>query len=287
MEPARAADNAAVQLTLADSSAFNTRYRVQLHDGARVECVLYRGDTLCVSSQVGCAVSCPFCASGQAGLARGLTLAELVGQIEAVRALHPALARVTVSGVGEPLHNARALTALLAHCQRQRLPLSLTTSGGPLERLREWLRAPHNGLTLSVHAGRESTRARLVPHAPALEPLFDLLTAELPGLTQRRRRKTALAYLLIDGENTEQDELDSFCARAQPLGLRVHLYAYNPLPGGRYRRVERARYEQVYAQMLAAGLRVHMSSQARIEANGGCGTLVALRGRASPGTSTG
>jgi 23S rRNA (adenine2503-C2)-methyltransferase len=277
MEPARAADGDAVQLTLADSSAFNTRYRVQLTDGARVECVLYRGDTLCVSSQVGCAVGCPFCASGQAGLARGLSEGELIGQVEAVRSLHPALARVTVSGVGEPLHNARSLGPFLAWCQRQRLPLSLTTSGGPLERLREWLRAPHNGLTLSVHAGNESTRARLVPHAPALGPLFALLAAELPGLTQRRRRKTALAYLLIDGENTDEDELASFCARAAPLGLRVHLYAYNPLPDGRFQRVDRARYEQVYARMLAEGLRVHMSSQARIEANGGCGTLIALR----------
>ncbi|HKU41951.1 MAG TPA: radical SAM protein, partial [Polyangiales bacterium] len=239
--------------------------------------VLYRGDTLCVSSQVGCAVGCVFCASGQNGLGRALALRELIGQVEAVRSLGRELTRVTLSGVGEPLHNAGAAAAFLDYCRSQRLGLSLTTSGGPLPRLREWLRAPHNGLTLSVHAGSEPVRARLMPHAPPLGAVFETLREELPQLTQRRRKKTALAYLLIAGENDADEELQAFCQRARPLGLRVHLYDYNRLPDGRYAGVDRARYEQVYMQLSAAGLRVSMSSQARLEANGGCGTLRAAR----------
>lgn len=258
-------------------SHWNERFVVRLDDGAKVECVLYRGDTLCISSQVGCAVRCPFCASGQRGLARGLELDELVGQVEAIRSRGAALARITVSGVGEPLHNHRAVTEFREWCSRERLGMSLTSSGGPLARLREWLHAPHNGLTLSVHAGTESVRETLVPNGPALEPLFEVLRDELPRMTRRRRKKTALAYLLVDRVNDSQAELARFAARAEPLGLRVHLYAYNPVEGLGFARVSRERYEQAYSQLTAAGLRVMMSSRARVEANGGCGTLVALR----------
>jgi 23S rRNA (adenine2503-C2)-methyltransferase len=265
-----------VELEPIEQGAWNQRFLVRLADGARVECVLYRGDTLCISSQVGCAVRCPFCASGQPGLARSLELPELIGQIEAMRARVSGLARITVSGVGEPLHN-RAVAPLLVWCSRERLGLSLTSSGGPLPRLREWLHAPHNGLTLSVHAGTESVRAKLVPNAPALGPLFDTLRDELPRMTQRRRKKTALAYLLIEGVNDSERELAAFVDRAAELRLRVHLYAYNPVPGLGYSRVSRERYEAAYQQLTAAGLKVSMSSQARIEANGGCGTLVAAR----------
>jgi 23S rRNA (adenine2503-C2)-methyltransferase len=257
-------------------SPFNRRWLAALEDGSRVECVLYRGDTLCVSSQVGCAVGCPFCASGARGLSRPLRLEELTGQVEAVRARGHDLRRVTVSGVGEPLHNHRAVRAFVDWCRSQRLGPSLTTSGGPLERLREWLHAAHNGLTLSIHAGTEATRARMVPHAPTLGALFQTLAEELPRMTQRRKRKTALAYLLVAGANDGDGDIDAFIERAVPLGLRVHLYAYNPVPTSNYRRVDEGRYHAIFQRMVARGLRVAMSSQARIEGNGGCGTLVAL-----------
>lgn len=270
-----------MQLVEVDVSTFNRRFRVQLDDGAAVEAVHYRGDSLCISSQVGCAVGCTFCASGARGLARPLTGDELWGQVEHVRALGHQVARVTVSGVGEPLHNHEHVRAFVERCRRERMAPSLTTSGGPLPRLREWLTLPHNGLTISVHAGQESTRARLVPRGPALAPLFALLADALPTLTRDRKKKLALAYLLIDGENSDHEELDAFIARAAPLGLAVHLYAYNPVPTSAHHPLSRARYEQVYARMREAGLVVRMSSKARTEANGGCGTLVALRRTAS------
>lgn len=267
-----------MQLLEAHVSTFNRRFRVALDDGATVEAVLYRGDTLCVSSQVGCAVRCPFCASGHDGLTRGLSLAELWGQVEGARALGHAVQRVTVSGVGEPLHNHEAVRAFVHKCREHRIGPSLTTSGGPLPRLHEWLtQLPHNGLTISVHAGSESARARLVPKGPALGPLFDLLAATLPSLTRARRKKVALAYLLIDGENDGEAELDAFVERARPLALALHLYAYNPVPHSAHQALSRARYEETYARLRAAGLVVRMSSQARVEANGGCGTLVAAK----------
>jgi 23S rRNA (adenine2503-C2)-methyltransferase len=270
-----------VQLESEHVGVANRRFGVRLIDGARVECVLYRGDTLCVSTQVGCAVACPFCASGAAGFGRNLTPEELLGQLEAVQALGHSVERVTLSGVGEPLHNWEHALAFMHACRSLRIAPSMTTSGGPLARLEQALGAPHNGLTLSVHAGAEPTRARLVPNAPKLEPLFALLARVTPELTQRRRRKTALAYLVMAGENDSDEEVDAFIARARPLRLPIHLYAYNPVPTSAHRRLDESRYQAIYARMREAGLVTRMSSQARIEANGGCGTLVALRaGRA-------
>lgn len=252
-----------------------------------MEAVLYREDTLCLSTQVGCAVGCPFCASGARGLSRPLRAHELQGQVEAVRAAGHRPTKLTLSGIGEPLH-VPDVPAFFTWARDRGLKVSLTTSGGPLRRLRAWLHRPHNGLTVSVHAGTEALRGELVPRGPALGPLFAALAEELPRLGTRRRKKTALAYLLLRGASDAAAELDAFAARARPLGLAVHLYAHNAVPGAAYGGVPRPGYEAAYARLRAAGLVVRMSSTARREANGGCGTLVpdgpglTPRGRASP-----
>lgn len=266
-----------MRLIPAQEGRFNRRFRVELDDGAAVEVVLYRGDTLCVSSQVGCAVACPFCASGANGLGRNLRIDELIGQVTQVRALGHEVARVTVSGVGEPLHNIEGVSELLGWCRSERIGPSVTTSGGPPARLARMLALPHNGLTISVHAGTEPVRARMVPRGPSLASLFEVLHQEAPRLSRSRRRKVALAYLLLREANDSDAEIDAFVARALPLELDVHLYAYNPVATSAHEPVSRARYEAVYERMTAAGLRVRMSSKARIESNGGCGTLVAVR----------
>jgi len=266
-----------MQLVELDKSTFNRRFRVDLEDGRSVEAVHYRDDTLCVSSQVGCAVSCPFCASGAVGLTRPLRVDELWGQVEAVRALGLTVRRTTVSGVGEPLHNHDAVREFVLQCRREGIGPSLTSSGGPIARLREWLHLPHNGLTLSVHAGTAATRSRMVPKGPSLDELYACLEEELPTLSRSRRKKVALAYLLVADENAGEAELCAFAERALPLGLNVHLYAFNSVPTSTCRPVGREQYEAAYAFLSRTGLRVRMSSRARIEANGGCGTLVALK----------
>ncbi len=257
---------------------------MRLHDGAEVEAVLYREHTLCVSCQVGCAVQCPFCASGANGLSRPLLCEEMIAQVEHVESLGVKIENVTVSGVGEPLHNARRVEEFVSYCHRRNTPASVTTSGGPVETLRIWLKNegnifPHHGLTISVHAGTEAARAKLVPKGPSLDALYRTIEEALPQMSRRRRKKTALAYLLIAGENDGDAELDAFIARTAPLGLSIHLYAHNTVPTSDMRGVTRADYERVYARFREAGLVVRMSSQARIEPNGGCGTLVALRRR--------
>ena len=266
-----------MQLEEVGVSTFNRRFRVMLSDGATVEAVHYRGDSLCVSSQVGCAVGCTFCASGAFGLSRALSSEELWGQLALVRERGLAVKRVTVSGVGEPLHNHRVVADFVRRCRSEQIAPSLTTSGGPIARLIEWFSLPHNGLTLSVHAGTEATRARLVPRAPSLAELRACLASELPKQSRSRRKKLALAYLMIGNENDSDAELDAFSQLFGLFGLAIHLYAFNSVPTNAHQPVSRGRYEAAYERLRGQGLVVRMSSQARVEANGGCGTLVAIK----------
>ncbi len=260
-------------------SDLNTRFVLELDDLSMVEAVVYRHHTLCVSSQVGCAVGCPFCASGKNGLLRNITFEEMVGQVELTQASAPELRRVTISGVGEPLHNIPTLERFLPWCRQQRLAPSITTSAGPLSKLQALFNMPHNGVTISVHAGSEPMRRQLVPRGPSLGALFKDLARVLPQLSKSRKRRVSLAYLLLDGVNDGQQETELFAQRALATGLSVYLYRLNHVPNSAYRRSHV--YDNVYDAWVQAGLEVRRSSLARVESNGGCGTLVACGGGAS------
>lgn len=269
----------------------NRRFVLGLEDGGRVEAVIYRGDSLCISAQVGCAVGCPFCASGAQGLDRPLRFDELREQIEVAKSLadpqDPEILRVTVSGVGEPLHNQAAVEALCQWCADQGLRLSITTSGGPLHHLERWVtQIGHRGLTISVHAGTQPVREVMVPKGPALDPLFETLASSLATVTNARKKKIALAYLVIKGINDHDAEIDAFIERVAPLGLKTHLYRYNPVPTSDLAGVTMERYYEIADRIRESGVQVRRSSQARTRSNGGCGTLVAkLRARTRSGRS--
>jgi len=254
----------------------NRKFLVPLTDGLAVEAVWYGSGTLCVSSQVGCAVGCPFCASGRGGLRRNLSGGELLLQVEAARRLGAAPLRVTVSGVGEPLHNPAAVVAFIEACRRQRLPVSLTTTGAPLSLLRDFLSLPHNGLMLSVHAGTAATHRRLVPRGPGLEALWSLLAQALPALPRRRRRKVGINYLLLQGQNDSLDELSALAERLVPLPeLTLHLLTCNPVAGSSYASPAPAQIDAVHELLSAKGLNVRRPNRWRVSAEGGCGTLLA------------
>lgn len=264
-----------MRLVPAQTSAFNHRFAVELDDGAVVESVIYRGHTLCVSCQVGCAVGCPFCASGRPGLLRNLTHDEMVGQVDQARAHAPDLRRVTVSGVGEPLHNFGAVSAFVDTCRAMGLAPSVTTSGGPTGKLRELFSLPHNGLTISVHAGTETTRRRIVPRGPSLAALLRIVEEGFGKLSRSRRRRVSLGYLLLAGVNDGDGEVEAFAGMVAPLGVSVYLYRLNHVPGSAFRPASEERYQAVYDAWTAHGMEVRRSSLARVEENGGCGTLLA------------
>jgi len=253
----------------------NRKFLVPLDDGLAVEAVWYGSGTLCISSQVGCAVGCPFCASGRGGLRRNLTADELLLQLETARERGAAPERVTVSGIGEPLHNPAAVAAFIEACRSQRLAVSLTTTGAPLPVLREFLRLPHNGLMLSLHAGSVLTHRRLVPRGPDYEALWSLLAATLPALSRRRRRKVGINYLLLQGCNDTPGELSALAARLRPLpDLTLHLLTCNPVAGSAFASPDAGEVDAAHGFLAAQGLNVRRPNRWRVSAEGGCGTLL-------------
>ena len=263
--------------------SINSKFLVPLTDGLAVEAVHYGSGTLCLSSQAGCAVRCPFCASGSRGLLRNLSVAELWAQVERARALGIEPKRLTLSGVGEPLHNFSAVREFLEDCRRLNLPLSLTTTGSPTALFREMILLPHNGLMLSLHAGRTATHRHLIPQGAELGDLLSVLEDALPGLSRRRRRKLGINYLLLAGINDNPAEF----AELLPLfhrfpELTLHLLTCNPVPESGFVSPGPTYVDELHGRLSAQGVNVRRANAWRVQADGGCGTLFVrtLRDRA-------
>jgi 23S rRNA (adenine2503-C2)-methyltransferase len=181
---------------------------------------------------------------------------------------------VTVSGIGEPLHNAGAVRAFMDLCRDRGLPLSLTTTGSPLRTLREFLPLPHNGLMLSLHAGSVETHRRLIPRGPDYERLWAVLGEVLPSCSRRRRRKIGINYLLLDGLNDTDRELSLFIERVENFpDLSIHLLTCNPVPGSPFRSPPPEKVADIGALLSDRGCNVRLPNRWRSRSEGGCGTL--------------
>jgi 23S rRNA (adenine2503-C2)-methyltransferase len=231
------------------SSDGTEKYLWDLGDGEAIESVLIpegKRRTLCISSQVGCALGCVFCATGRMGFRRNLTAAEIAGQVREVRLLDPALTptNVVFMGMGEPLLNWDAVdTALTILNHRDGLGIGarhLTVSTvGILPALAQFARRPEQfRLAVSLHAPSSELRQALMPIEKKYR-LPDLIAA----LGQFRRRVT-LEYVLIAGTNDTPAQADELAQLARPLGALVNLLPLHP--GGAPDLVPSAR-----AQMLA------------------------------------
>lgn len=206
-----------------------------LSDGYSVESVVIRrrdGDTACISSQVGCAFSCRFCASGQAGLKRNLYAAEIVEQV--VR-LGPRVNRIVFMGIGEPLANYEQVVRAMRILRDRRglgfptTGISLSTVGIPkgLERLREEHLAIQ--LTISLHATTQEVRNQLIPGSKR----HDLQEVIWRGLSwaERHNRLVTFAYLVLPGINDSPADASRLARLLAGQKARVNLMRYNPVDG--------------------------------------------------------
>ena len=200
-----------------------TKLLLELDDGARIEAVhMPRAVrrprvTLCVSSQVGCAMGCTFCATGAMGLARQLATHEIVGQVVAVMSAlgppRPDALTLVFMGMGEPLHNADAVArALRVLCHPAGLGLApsritVSTAGyvpGIDCLAREEVRPL---LSVSLNATTDEARARTMPITRAFG--MDALREALLRWPLRPHEKLTVSYVLLAGENDSDDDADS------------------------------------------------------------------------------
>jgi 23S rRNA (adenine2503-C2)-methyltransferase len=219
------------------------KYLFLLPDGAPVETVLMsydRRETACISTQSGCAVGCPFCATGQMGLRRSLTGGEIVAQtLHAARLLREknnVLTNLVLMGMGEPFLNYEAVMRavdILIHPQgfafgARRITISTV---GVIPSIRQFAEERRQvNLAISLHAADDELRDRLVPLNKKY-PLTDLFSA-CDEYIQKTNRRLSLEWALIEGVNDGAAQAHHLAARirrqlAKPL-VHVNLIPLNP-----------------------------------------------------------
>ncbi len=213
------------------------KYLYRLADGHVIEGVRMRyhhGDTLCVSTQVGCRMGCSFCASTLDGLARNLTAGEILGQIVAANGDEEKIHNVVLMGSGEPLDNYDEVIGFL-RLLREPMGLnislrsvSLSTCGLP-ERIRA-LAEEGLPVTLSVslHAPDDETRRQMMPVANA-HPMEALLSACRYYL-EKTGRRVIFEYALVAGVNSDPAQARALAKRLRGMQCHVNLIPLNPVP---------------------------------------------------------
>lgn len=241
-----------------------------------------RGATVCISTQAGCPVGCPFCASGQLGLVRNLEAHEIAEQILRARALGP-ISRCVVMGIGEPLLNYEALRAAL-EMVREGLELgarkvTVSTVGFP-ERLRRIAATrPPFQLAISLHTPFDAERDELVPAMRGV-PIAEVLAAGNEWF-ERTGREPTYEYVLLGGKNDTPEHARELARRLAGRRCTVNLIPFNPIAEGPYERPSPERVEAFRRRLAEAGLVATVRWSRGLESDAACGQLRARSGAAS------
>jgi 23S rRNA (adenine2503-C2)-methyltransferase len=279
----------------------------ELGDGQRIESVLMRypgaagrtpRTTICISSQAGCAVGCPFCATGQAGFGRQLSPGEIVDQVlhwhrepwlALGREWRPGGSRghynIVFMGMGEPLNNAnRVFEAIRLLNDPARLGIgarhiTVSTSGvvPGIDRMIDEL--PQVNLAISLHAPSDELRDELVP-INRKWPISQVLAAGR-RFAERTRRRVSIEYVLIAGVNDASSQAAALASLASGWLCHVNLIPLNPTPGARWSGTPAAGVESFAAILRGSRVRVTVRDTRGREIEAACGQLHAqLAGRA-------
>jgi len=259
-----------------------TKWLFSLADGARVETVLMAYPdrvTVCVSTQVGCAMACGFCATGQGGFGRNLSTGEIVEQVvSAIRAARPRrLSRVVFMGMGEPLANydrvLGAVRRLHTDIGLSARHLSLSTVG-IIPGIRRLAAEPLPvNLAVSLHAANDELRDRLVP-INRRYPL-DALSDACARYVAATGRRLSIEWAMIDGVNDSGRDAEELAAFTRPLGAHVNLIPLNPTPGYAVRGTAPGQVRRFRQQLRALGVNATIRVTRGVEIDAACGQLAA------------
>jgi 23S rRNA (adenine2503-C2)-methyltransferase len=255
--------------------------------GYLIETVIMRTGTgrvsLCISSQVGCAAACGFCATGQMGVAKSLSAAEMLDQIvlagEQLRAENRSARNIVFMGMGEPFHNEAAVyetvSALLAsemfhHPARYIL---ISTVGIPDAMVRCARRFPNINLALSLHSVRQEVRESLIPVA-VKHRLEDLQTA-IARVCEIQQSTVMIEYLMLAGVNDSPADARELAAWLTGLSVHVNLIPYNPIATApNWRTTERPERDAFAAILRDSGFVTTIRYSLGADIAAACGQLV-------------
>ncbi len=260
------------------------KFAFRLADDALIESVLIPEEerhTLCVSSQVGCAMGCKFCLTGLMGFKRNLRPAEIVNQVQAVaEKLHDEgkgrINNLVFMGMGEPLANLENLIPALQILMEQRgLDFSsrrITVSTcGLIPQMRTLGERVTVNLAVSLHAVTDAIRSRLMP-VNNTYPVDDLLDAcrrfPLP-----KRRKIMFEYILIKDVNDSLEDARLLVKKLRNIRCKINLLPFNETDGSAFRRPDDERIDRFQHIIRQAGYTVLIRSSRGADISAACGQL--------------
>lgn len=270
------------QVRMQESRIDGTRkYLFALEDGHVVESVLMRykyGNSVCISSQVGCRMGCRFCASTLGGLVRNLRPAEMLDQIYAISLLTgERVSHVVVMGTGEPLDNYESLLQFLTmltdenglHISARNVTVSTCGIVPQMRRLAE--EKLQITLALSLHASTDEKRRSLMPIANRYT-IAELMEACRYYFAQTGRRIT-FEYSLVGGVNDTPEDARQLTELAGPLHCHVNLIPVNPIKEREYVQSEAGRIQAFKNKLEKNRIHVTIRREMGRDIDGACGQL--------------
>ena len=256
-------------------------------DGTRVEAVLIpeeRRNTLCVSTQVGCPLTCSFCATGALGFTRNLTTGEIVDQVlVAMRHMEEgtALTNLVFMGMGEPLLNLPAVSEAIRILTDPKAfalaPRRVTVStSGVLPQIAPLLEVAPIHLAVSLHATTDAVRDVLVPLNKRY-PIAELLETLREEPRIHRRRPVFFEYTLMEGVNDSAEDARRLPGLLEGIPSKVNVIPMNPHPDAPYRPPAPEVVDRFTAILHDAGVRVTLRRDRGRDIDAACGQLANRR----------
>lgn len=295
------------ELVTAQTSADGTvKYLFALDDDRRIETVLIPSEseeagvpkrlTLCMSTQVGCALGCAFCATATMKLVRNLTTGEIVGQWAAVqRMLESRITNLVYMGMGEPMHNYDAVmrsVEIITHektCGVAASHITISTAG-LVEGIRRMADESHKvKLAISLHATSDGFRSSLMP----INRRHDLeeVVAAASYYYQHTRRRVTWEYILFEGRNDTAEDVRRLAKLTRRVPSKVNLIPFHPIDAAGaadtgLRATQRARIEAFAAELRALHVTVMLRSSSGRDIDAACGQLAVRQERSRRATGT-
>ncbi len=263
------------------------RYLLQLEDGNIIESVLmkyHHGYTVCISSQVGCAMGCAFCASTRGGRVRSLSAGEITGQVLAVQKdLGARISNVVLMGIGEPLDNYDEVLRFLKIVNHPlglgigHRHISLSTCG--LADRIKMLADEELQITLSIslHAPNDEKRSAIMP-VNRRYPIAELLEA-CRYYIEKTNRRISFEYTLIRGVNDTPQEAEELLRLLRGMLCHVNLIPVNPVAETGFSQGSRKSVEQFQKRLEDGGISATIRREMGADISAACGQLRASAGK--------
>ncbi|MFA5810961.1 MAG: 23S rRNA (adenine(2503)-C(2))-methyltransferase RlmN [bacterium] len=278
-------DISAVEPISEERAADGTRkFLCALRDGNAVECVIIPAEdgrvTVCVSTQVGCAMGCVFCRTAGMGFVRDLTQGEILGQlIQAFRESPEPVTNVVLMGMGEPLANLDAVsTSVEAMLDTRAFGLSkrrvtLSTSG-LLPQLDAFSRRFDIKIAISLNAATDEVRQRLMP-IDKRYPISQIMDF-CRDYSKRTRHRVTFEYVMILGVNDSMEEAKKLAALLAGMRAKVNLIPFNPFEGSEFKAPLAETVERWGDILRESGVQVNIRVSRGQDILAACGQLASL-----------